>query len=280
MIIAIENKIKKDDRGDQFITQLTQEYQYLRERLNVYYGDPQIPILFIFLIPDQLEGYHLEQWNNLEITNGIDKKIHYSWKEINEQTPAVSTILKNLIIKVNCGEINPPSSHSNLFLKSMYKFISHDFKTEKKYYEDNNENNNENIIIENENDFWDQWSFGQSREFAEFIKNIASDFFGNDNVTFKKTRVVFFDDDVKSFRIMNQPPTNQNRVAIQIKLNTPELLDDLINELCNLGFVYGNVGNRDPLLQIIIPVTNDNNTRNSITNILENLLENTVQPIL
>ena len=130
LVVAIENKIRSESADDP--EQLVDEYKYLRKKV-----PNSTPIIFIYLTPDPiLEDEPL--WKALSELprQATDQIASYAWKGVINDNVGVVTcgsirkIIMELLRREREGEINPASSHADLLLRSMMRFIDNNFEPE------------------------------------------------------------------------------------------------------------------------------------------------------
>jgi hypothetical protein len=245
-VVAIENKIIENSASED---QITDEYKFLRARLNSDYAltqtELQIPIVFIYLTPAALGRKTNEYWTQLVLPTQSsetesDFKAHYSWKTIAADNPAsIVSLVTNLINKEQYGSINPASSYSSLFLRSMLNFINNDFKTESRKYQE--ELAKAPVIqvhdLMSSADFWQLWENGKSRSLSyaqQLYEKISSKFLNclNSTPKFTKTRVSFYSETIKNGAILFAGRTTNGIVEVQIKRNDGHVITAELQNRC------------------------------------------------
>lgn len=188
LIIAIENKIYKESSVDK--RQLIEEYRYLRESI-----DLEIPIIFIYLTPKILtESKEDKLWFELnsEFSQLVDKYTNdliasYSWLNHSEKTitiqnndpsttiASISAIAGEILRQEQSGLIDPASSHSNLLIRSMMRFIENEFRP--KYFGNiKSRSDNRMQVNENSEAFWTNWPLEKAgaKSFAQNIIDLIN----------------------------------------------------------------------------------------------------------
>jgi len=178
LVILIENKIN-DGAAVGRPNQLNDEYNFLRKAIDdevVVNGQTgaRVPLIFIYLTPEKIDqpgmSASLLQWRSLELpekssAEQLDFKLNYSWKmdrTVPEETSArgdmsVESLLLVILDLERAAKINPASSHADLILRSLIKFIRNNFKAEDTDYDD--WTIRENGFQPNTNqEFWNKWS--------------------------------------------------------------------------------------------------------------------------
>lgn len=158
-VIAIENKIRKNSAGDP--RQLKDEYDFLRATVTSDENGTNVPIVMVFLtsenIADIAHTGTTDEWANLD---GLkeqpqpacnDFKVNIAWQlsksnKSESLAPSLSAMATTLLCLERNAEINPSSSHSELLLRSMIRFISNDFDREKPIYQYERADNAPNIL--------------------------------------------------------------------------------------------------------------------------------------
>ncbi len=238
LVIAIENKIDANSAGDPM--QLADEYAFLRTKIDADYprngtSGTRIPIAFLYLTPDALEGTTQAQWSALALPasalpGGCDFKAHYTWRDTptpGARAASVTAIARSLLRKEQDGTISPASSHASLFLRSMVKFIANDFSAERADPGAFDEVNNAKEIL-GADQFWKAWADAKpgsqalaralhERVAAALNAKAQARGLERPEVAFTKTRIGFFLAGERPVAIMLQNPTTQGRVAVQVK---------------------------------------------------------------
>lgn len=238
LVIAIENKILSNSAPDK--RQLAEEYAFLRARLDKDVDaqaptSKRIPIVFIYLTPEELSGDTLAQWSELPLpespTNaGVDFKAHYTWKPRTAgpaSAGSVTAIARSLLHKEQDGHISPASSHAALFLRSMLKFIDSDFAPERRGEPLQDAPDNAQEIL-TEEEFWAAWQEAKPKSLtlaqdlhARILQATvaAGRPLADHDGVFSLTRAGYFEPNGKRLiALMLQPPTTNGRVALQVKL--------------------------------------------------------------
>lgn len=155
LVVAIENKITLASVTDPM--QLSEEYSFLRAAIDKV--NEAIPIVFVFLTPEPVSNTSHAIFNDLVVT-GRDIKVNYCWKsgfnESLQTQPSITWVAQSLLAAERAGEINPASSHGDLFLRSMIKFIANDFQQESVFEEDVLSTNGMRLRAIDE--FWHKWT--------------------------------------------------------------------------------------------------------------------------
>jgi len=155
LVVAIENKITLASVTDPM--QLSEEYDFLRAAIDK--ANKAIPIVFVFLTPEPVSNASQTIFNDL-VVKGRDIKVNYCWKnlliESSQPQPSITWVAKSLLAAERSGEINPASSHGDLFLRSMIKFIANDFQQESVLEEDVLGTNGMSVRAIDE--FWSKWT--------------------------------------------------------------------------------------------------------------------------
>lgn len=129
LVVAIENKISLASVTDPM--QLSEEYGFLRASIDKV--NPDIPIVFVFLTPEPVSHASQVIFNAL-VVRPQDIKVNYCWRSASTETAqpqaSITWVARALLAAERSGEINPASSHADLFLRSMIKFIANDFQRE------------------------------------------------------------------------------------------------------------------------------------------------------
>ena len=250
-LIAVENKINENSAGNE---QLIDEYGFLRAQLNSDYAATEkeakvfVPVIFIYLTKNKMGRGTESEWNRLDLPTapGVQKngdfKAHYSWQPFEtENSASIASLVKKLIDKEQSGSINPASSYSSLFLRSMLNFISNDFKTEsKKYEQDQAELDRSNSVQSKEaissEAFWKSWENKKlnSLSYAKQIYKSVSDEFSKFHVTerFYPSRVSFLSETKRYGAIVLQHST-QARVEVEIRRNKDHNVTEELQKKCD-----------------------------------------------
>jgi len=265
-IIAIENKISEDAASED---QIAEEYQFLREKLDTDYPSTeavsQVPVIFIYLTPKALDRKTNAAWSRLLLPTspsetGRDFKVHYSWQRIEFNNRAsIVDLATSLLKKEQSGGINPVSSYSSLFLRSMLNFIRNDFRTElRKYQEESDKAPIAQMREEVTQDaFWLDWknSKEESLSYAKMLYTITSDRLldcFNTVPRFSKTRVAFYVENTRYCAILLQGKTTKGRVEIHIRKNEGRPITEELQNICEMNGievadVYSNIGLTVPI---------------------------------
>lgn len=251
LVIAIENKILANSA--QGTRQLAEEYAFLRARLDKDFpahakASGRIPIVFIYLTPQELSGDTLAQWSELSLPEnpaspGADFKAHYTWKPRAsgaEGQGCVTAIARSLMQKEQDGRISPASSHAALFLRSMVKFIDNDFMPERRGEPLQDAPDNAKEIL-TEPEFWAAWqdskpdSLARAQDLhARVVQEMADAGrpLAHEDMVFSLTRVAYSGSGKRLIALMLQAPTTNGRVTLQVKLGMDDIaLQALASEM-------------------------------------------------
>ena len=161
-VLAIENKTSMASASE--IEQLSEEYDFLRAITN-----KNVPIVFIFLTPTPVHNKSEIMFNNLTMKDG-DIKFNYVWKDTANTPCSITKIVKKLLEDERSGIINPASSHADLFLRSMIKFIANDFRLETPLEDSIAGDTSMRLISADE--FWEMWKDNKNESYL-FAKEIS-----------------------------------------------------------------------------------------------------------
>ncbi len=265
-VIAIENKISEGAASED---QIIQEYQFLREKLDIDYPETeessQVPVIFIYLTPKALGRKTNVAWSRLPLPTSPSKtekdfKVHYSWQSIESNNCAsIVDLATNLLKKEQSGGINPTSSYTSLFLRSMLNFIRNDFRTELRKYQ---EEIDKAPVVQMREEvtqeaFWLSWknSKEESLSYAKELYNIISgrlmECF-NAVPKFSKTRVAFSVDNTRYCAMLLQGKTTKGRIEIHIRRNESCPVTEELQNICEthgieVSDVYSNIGLTVPI---------------------------------
>jgi hypothetical protein len=183
-VLAIENKIAMTSFTDS--EQLSEEYTFLRTSVDKI--DKEIPIVFIFLTPDPVSGTSKEIFDSL-VMNGRDLAVNYIWKDVQGVDSSITCVARNLLVDERSGFINPASSHAELFLRSMIKFISNDFQIETPF--DQPISNDYGMLLSSEEEFWTRWesekagTYQLAKKICKLIDRTLKDYLEEVNLSTK-----------------------------------------------------------------------------------------------
>ncbi|MCF8160481.1 MAG: PD-(D/E)XK nuclease family protein [Polaromonas sp.] len=169
LVVAIENKIYKESASDK--NQLVDEYKYLRETF-----DKNEPIIFVYLTPKLLRSGRSEplwselnlEFNQLKSKHPNDLIASYAWLDCpvsNHQATVddlsstigyIAEIAEEILHKEQSGLIDPASSHSNLLIRSMMRFIRNGFHPEN-FGSVKDKTDSGMLVNEAAEVFWDMW---------------------------------------------------------------------------------------------------------------------------
>lgn len=244
-VLAIENKIAMTSISDP--EQLSDEYAFLRASVDKI--NKKIPIVFVFLTPDPVNGASKESFDSLVMLRS-DFKVNYVWKEVQGIDASITSIARSLLNDERAGYINPASSHAELFLRSMIKFISNDFQIETAI--DQSNSYDYGMMLSSEQEFWNKWqtdkngSYLLAKKIYELIKDSLGEFILEENLSDEyelkyrptATRLAFFfkpcesDIDWNKKKLPNRPVaiffqggTSNRRVQIQFERRDGVSLD-------------------------------------------------------
>ncbi len=154
LVIAIENKISLASVTDS--KQLSEEYGFLRASIDRINRD--IPIVFVFLTPEPVSHASQAIFHAL-VVRPQDIKVNYCWKSATHETAqpqaSITWLARALLTAERSGDINPASSHADLFLRSMIKFIANDFQRES--VQDEAVSSDNAMSVRPIDEFWDTW---------------------------------------------------------------------------------------------------------------------------
>ena len=269
-VIAIENKIKEESANE---NQIIDEYEFLRAQLNTEYAATEtenqihIPIIFIYLTRTILGQKTGSEWTSLNLLNApsetkSDFKVHYSWQPNASNNASIVSLIKNLINKEQSGSINPASSYSSLFLRSMLNFINNDFDTESRKDEEELEKSpatqhGEDMSSE---DFWQHWQNEKSTSLPyakQLYEKVSCDFLNYFKATpkFTKSRVSFYFDKVKYGAILFEGKTSKKWVEVQIdRTKDHDITTDLQNRCETAGI---EINDRHGNFNLYVPIEAD-----------------------
>jgi hypothetical protein len=256
LIIGIENKINQASAVDP--NQLTDE---LKQLLNS--TDEDTPLIFIYITPFPINIDNDVLWNNLvSYSNTLKSKNHtiqnYSWGgyfDLNESqiSKSLKKITYQLLEKERNAEINPASSHSELLLRSLIRYIDSNIAPSRRI----NSSERDNLMEANQNseDFWNKdWelktkSMNYAKKCKDYINEIINIFLQKNNAEFgsnlylinKSSRVrysgylsnnQFIDVEKKSnkgrvYRIRSDGGTNTKRIEILFS-HSLEIIEDIL----------------------------------------------------
>lgn len=160
-VLAIENKTSMASASE--IEQLSEEYNFLRA-----ITENNVPIVFIFLTPTPVHNKSEIMFNNLTMKDG-DIKSNYVWKDTVNTPCSITKIVKKILEDERSGIINPASSHADLFLRSMIKFIANDFRFETPLEDSIASDASMRLISEDE--FWKMWKDNKNESYL-FAKEL------------------------------------------------------------------------------------------------------------
>jgi len=233
-VLAIENKISMGSISDD--KQLIEEYSFLRQSIK-----KNISIIFIFLTPNLISNSSQLPFDSLKL-EGVDKKFNYIWKDSGDNPRSIIRIAQALLDDERSGRINPASSHADLFLRSMIKFISNDFQVETSIDEYVSSDNAMSIITYKE--FWKKWkkekkgSYFFAKKISLIIRQSLNQYCKESGLNDRyqldyranSTRLVFFfhpldqDIDLNKKKLPNRPvaiffgnTTSQKRIQLQFE---------------------------------------------------------------
>ena len=280
LIIAIENKIVSSSAQDK--RQLAEEYNFLRQRLNKDFplqnNDQKIiPIIFIYLTPEELSGETLNQWDELKLSDCpietvADFKAHYTWKPRDNSINlkgSVTLIARSLLQKELDGTISPASSYASLFLRSMINFIDNDFIPESRGDPLQDTPDNAKEII-SESQFWQAWHGSKAGSIAlakslheRLVRSLMPD-----KIDFSLTRIGYFVKGKRQIALMFQPPTTNGRVTLQVKSGNE---DNSAHRLA-LEFEQNQIAFKSSGINIEVQIQNETDT-SSLDKLVKNLVE-------
>jgi hypothetical protein len=164
LVIAIENKISDGSSNDS--QQLVEEYIFLRSKVDETEGWKDTPIIFVFLTPSLADSGAPQSeklWSQLAegpfsptaIHNDI--KVNYTWRSQKDDPleKSITRLALNLLTAEGQGKINPTSSYSSLFLKSLLKFVDNGFRIKEPMFGDESTSNG--MTLQEEGTFWKSW---------------------------------------------------------------------------------------------------------------------------
>jgi len=164
LVIAIENKISDGSSND--CQQLVEEYIFLRSKVDETEGWKDTPIIFVFLTPSLADSGAPQSeklWSQLAegpfsptaIHNDI--KVNYTWRSQKDDPleKSITRLALNLLTAEGQGKINPTSSYSSLFLKSLLKFVDNGFRIKEPMFGDESTSNG--MTLQEEGTFWKSW---------------------------------------------------------------------------------------------------------------------------
>lgn len=247
-VLAIENKIAMSSVTDSM--QLTEEYEFLRSSI-----DNGIPIVFVFLTPDPINNASQAAFNLLPMKDQ-DIKVNYIWKHSSENPCSITRVARSLLEDERTGIISPASSHADLFLRSLIKFVANDFQLEtplENYIASDN-----GMTLSSLDEFWERWklekpgTYDLATQLFELIKKTLKSFSEDSklNKVYELdyrptiTRLAFFfhpldtDVDLLQKKLPNRPvaiffsnATSNQRVQLQFERRNGVSLDAFRRDL-------------------------------------------------
>ncbi|WP_019028860.1 PD-(D/E)XK nuclease family protein [Colwellia piezophila] len=239
LVVPIENKIKSDSAGDSF--QLLDEYQLLeRSIINELHVDNPITgksphIHFVYLTPNICQKGLEHNFNQL--TYMITEKsllqasyCHMQW-EFNKghNDSSIYTLLTDLLIKEQLGDIDSVSPFSLLLLKNLKAFIREVINkgSEEQVYWRRSNNAPEAI---DDKAFWSRWDVD-----SPHTKPLAIELYeqlSNPNLRQKttKTRLSLWHTEKDRMCSLRLDESNQNSLCIEVNLRVDKDIKEVFNE--------------------------------------------------
>lgn len=237
-VVAIENKIN-DAAINQEGDQLQQEYRFLRESLNAN-NNGDIPVLFIFITPNLINNN--ADYNAVaNLMNGTgDILLNLCWFELDNNFSSISNIVSGLLEDEAKGKIQPASSHTSLFLRSMINFIRNGFRRFNPVFDGTEYERGEDIGRDTLLDSWPQGTYELAGILIDAIFDAATHHINNEpdlvglNVAIKYTTTraaLFLTANNQAnlpansrkpspiVRIYRQQPTNNTQICVGFKRN-------------------------------------------------------------
>jgi hypothetical protein len=268
LVVAIENKIHNSAMQDAH--QLKEEYQFLRAKLNEELNEQplkNVPILFFFITPFEQVGANVGIEDlRYDVEKNDDTYAHISWSNGPEQNRSITKILNGLLDDESSGKIQPASSHTSLFLRSMINFIRSGFRRLNPVFE---HSEYEAVLVREmaESAFLESFPRGTAILAAQLIKSL-SDYAEESiksidqpkipglgfSIRYSSTRATFYLKSDKNsvnelnrsipslfIRVFRQNPTNNNQIMIAFKTSedSPFNIDQgkVVSEHCKLEMI-------------------------------------------